>query len=176
MNLTPLLDIARQGIPFTAADGQAFVHLPVPSSGGFYILPVRSPAFRDWFFYRFFNQHETLPTAHAFHALLNHLEAQASQNEDYQRLAVFRRVGARGPAPFYNQILLDLDDSDRRFVEISLTPGELPPAPTRAANVAGRVSIDSNGGQVRATGPESVDNNHSWWSVTYEIFVLRIRT
>ena len=95
MNLTPLLDIARQGIPFTAADGQAFVRLPVPSSGGFYILPVRSPAYRDWFFYRFFNQHETLPTANAFHAILNHLEAQANQNEDYQRLAVFRRVGAR---------------------------------------------------------------------------------
>jgi DUF4097 and DUF4098 domain-containing protein YvlB len=37
--------------------------------------------------------------------------------------------------------------------------------------VAGRVSIDSNGGQVRATGPESRDNNNSWWSVTYEIFV-----
>jgi DUF4097 and DUF4098 domain-containing protein YvlB len=34
-----------------------------------------------------------------------------------------------------------------------------------------RVSIDSNGGQVRATGPESADNNNSWWSVSYEVFV-----
>ena len=24
---------------------------------------------------------------------------------------------------------------------------------------------------MRATGPESVDNNNSWWSVIYEIFV-----
>jgi hypothetical protein len=40
-----------------------------------------------------------------------------------------------------------------------------------AANVVSRVAIDSNGGQVRATGPESVDNNNSWWSVSYEIFV-----
>jgi len=40
-----------------------------------------------------------------------------------------------------------------------------------AANVVSRVSIDSSGGQVRATGPESVDNNNSWWSVSYEIFV-----
>jgi hypothetical protein len=119
MDLTPLLAIARQGIPFTAADGQAFVRLPVPSSGGFYILPVRSPAYRDWFFFRFFNQHESLPSPNAFNTLLNHLEAQANQNEDYQHLAVFRRVGARGPGPFYRQILLDLDDSDRRFVEIS---------------------------------------------------------
>ena len=40
-----------------------------------------------------------------------------------------------------------------------------------AANLASRVSIDGSGGQVRANGPESVDNNNSWWSVSYEIFV-----
>ena len=40
-----------------------------------------------------------------------------------------------------------------------------------AANLARRVSVDSSGGQVRATGPESIDNNNSWWSVSYEIFV-----
>jgi hypothetical protein len=40
-----------------------------------------------------------------------------------------------------------------------------------AANLVSRVSIDSSGGQVRATGPESVDNNDSSWSVSYEIFV-----
>ena len=40
-----------------------------------------------------------------------------------------------------------------------------------AANLASRISIDGSGGQVRATGPESGDNNNSWWSVSYEIFV-----
>ena len=40
-----------------------------------------------------------------------------------------------------------------------------------AKNLASRVSIDSNGGQVRAIGPESVDHDNSWWSVSYEIFV-----
>ncbi len=35
--------------------------------------------------------------------------------------------------------------------------------------VATQVLIDSSGGQVRATGPESFNN--SWWSVSYEIFV-----
>jgi hypothetical protein len=40
-----------------------------------------------------------------------------------------------------------------------------------AANLASRVSVDSSGGQVRATGPESIDNNNSWWSVSYEIFI-----
>ena len=38
-----------------------------------------------------------------------------------------------------------------------------------ARNMASRVSIDSSGGQVWASGPESADN--SWWSVSYEIFV-----
>ena len=37
--------------------------------------------------------------------------------------------------------------------------------------VAAQVLIDSSGGQVRATGPESLNN--SWWSVSYEIFVPR---
>jgi hypothetical protein len=37
----PLIAIAQRGIPFTAADGQAFVRLNAPSLEGFYILPVR---------------------------------------------------------------------------------------------------------------------------------------
>jgi hypothetical protein len=40
-----------------------------------------------------------------------------------------------------------------------------------AANLASRVSVDSSGGQVHATGPESIANNNSWWSVSFEIFV-----
>src|ERR1039458_3328026 len=55
--LAPLIEIARRGVPFTASDGQAFVRLGVPS-GGFYILPVRSPAYRDWFFHEFFNLYD----------------------------------------------------------------------------------------------------------------------
>jgi hypothetical protein len=38
-----------------------------------------------------------------------------------------------------------------------------------AALTASQVTIDSSGGQVRAIGPESLNN--SWWSVSYEIFV-----
>ncbi len=38
-----------------------------------------------------------------------------------------------------------------------------------AALMTSQVSIDSSGGQVRAIGPESINN--SWWSVSYEIFV-----
>lgn len=45
-SLPYLLSIARRGVPFTSGDGQAFVRLEEPSSGGFFILPVRSPAYR----------------------------------------------------------------------------------------------------------------------------------
>ena len=38
-----------------------------------------------------------------------------------------------------------------------------------AASMASQVSIDTSGGQVVARGPDN--NNNSWWSVSYEIFV-----
>lgn len=38
-----------------------------------------------------------------------------------------------------------------------------------AATLASHVTVDSSGGQVKASGPESTGN--SWWSVSYEIFV-----
>ena len=38
-----------------------------------------------------------------------------------------------------------------------------------ASMMASQVMIDTSGGQVRATGPESANN--TWWSVSYEIFV-----
>jgi hypothetical protein len=41
--------------------------------------------------------------------------------------------------------------------------------PSDAAAMASRVLIDGSGGQVRATGPQS--GNQNWWSVSYEIFV-----
>ena len=41
-----------------------------------------------------------------------------------------------------------------------------------AGILASRVMIDSSGGQVHATGPESMDRSH--WSVSYEIFVPQV--
>ena len=118
--LAPLIDIAGRGIPFTASDGQSFVRLGVPS-GGFYILPVRSPAYRDWFFHEFFNLYDTLPSSRAFHAILNHLEAEANHHGQDQRLAVWRRVGCRGDGLLPSQILLNLANPECQFVEISPT-------------------------------------------------------
>ena len=96
--LAPLIDIARRGTSLSASDGQAFVRLGVPS-GGFYILPVRSPAYRDWFLHEFFNLYDTLPTSRAFHAILNHLEAEANHHGQAQRLAVWRQSDSVATAP-----------------------------------------------------------------------------
>lgn len=117
-SIAPLISIAQRGLPFTAADGQAFVRLTAAASGGFYILPIRSSAYRDWFFRQFFAEYDTIPTPNAFHAILHHLEAQATTNE---RVAVFRRVGSRGPSLSPHQILLDLANPECQFVEISST-------------------------------------------------------
>jgi len=110
-----LIEIARQGVPFTADDGQVFVSVPVPPGR---TLPVRSPAYRDWFFYRVYAQYDTIPTANAFNAILNLLEAQANVDAT-QRFTVSRRVASRGPGYFPSQILLDLGNPHRQFVEIS---------------------------------------------------------
>jgi hypothetical protein len=118
-SLAPLIDIAGQAVAFTSLDGQAFVRLPGSGFTGFYILPVRSRAFRNWFFYQFFSRYQTVPTVNAFHAMLNHLEAQGAENDHNRGLAVFRRVGSDilGIAP--RKILLDLANPQCQFVEIT---------------------------------------------------------
>jgi hypothetical protein len=117
----PLIAIARRGTPFTASDGQAFVRLNAPSLEGFYILPIRSRAYREWFFHEFYAQFDTLPGSHAFHAVINHLEAEANHNQQNQRLAVWRRVGSRGGRLVPTHILLNLANPECEFVEISPT-------------------------------------------------------
>jgi len=113
--------IARLGLPFTATDGQAFVRLHAPSPGAFYILPVRSRAYREWFFHQFYVQYDTLPASRAFHSVLNHLEAEANHDARNQHLAVWRRVGCRGGGLVPAQILLNLANPQCEFVEISPT-------------------------------------------------------
>ena len=118
---TRLFDIVEPALPFTTTDGQAFVRLPVPS-GGFFILAVRSRAFRDWFLHQFAGRFGSLPTSRQFHALLNYLEARANHyDEECRRLPVFRRVGSLGTRRIPDQILLDLANSKCQFVEISAT-------------------------------------------------------
>ncbi|SPF46380.1 hypothetical protein SBA4_3510001 [Candidatus Sulfopaludibacter sp. SbA4] len=111
--------IVRLGVTFTAANGQAFFRLPIHSSGGFSIFPVRSPEFRHWFFREFYARHDSLPTPREFNAVLHLLEAEANHNDhDNCGLSVWRRVGCRGPGSNPTGILLDLANPARQFVDI----------------------------------------------------------
>src|SRR5271157_4069319 len=58
--LDPFLDIARLGAPFTADGGRTFITVRAQSLG-FRTLPVRSRAFRQWFFDQCYSQLETIP-------------------------------------------------------------------------------------------------------------------
>ncbi len=115
-SLAPLLPFVRCAIPFTSTAGQAFLRLP--EGDGHLALPVRSRDFRDWFFRAFFAQYQSLPSAHAWHALLHHLEAAASAEPQNLRLQVGRRVASLG-AYIPEKIFLDLANLQREYVEIS---------------------------------------------------------
>src|SRR5438067_7544496 len=116
--MQPFINLLTPCEPFTATDGQSFVRLPCPS-GGRYILPVRSAAFRNWYLYQCYAQLEVHPTPRQFRAVLDHLEAAAFADPRCQRLAVYRRVARESAGGAPDQILLDLANPQGQFVRIS---------------------------------------------------------
>src|ERR1035438_8040539 len=110
-----LLRIAERGTPFTALGGRAFITVPAQFSSGYLTLPIRSRAFRQRFFEQSFAEFDTIPTTHAFHAILRHLEAQAARDPNRCHIAVPIRVDSRGPSPTPEKILLDLDRKSTRL-------------------------------------------------------------
>ena len=113
------LRITQRGTPFTAVGGRAFMRLPAQSFGGFRTLPIRSRAFRQWFFDQSFSVYDTVPTAHAFSAILHHLDAQAARDPDCCNIPVPYRIDSRGPSSAPEKILLDLANPNGQFVEIT---------------------------------------------------------
>src|ERR1035437_2176115 len=113
------LRIAERGTPFTALGGRAFITVPAQFSGGYLTLPIRSRAFRQRFFDQCFSLYDTIPTTHAFNAILHHLEAQAARDPQHCNVGVPYRVDCRGPFPTPEKILLDLANPDGPFVEIT---------------------------------------------------------
>src|ERR1019366_2709323 len=89
-----LLAIAERGAPFTAVGGRAFISVPAPS-GGHLTFPIRSRAFRQWVFDQCFSLYDTVPTTHAFSAILHHLEAQAARDPERCNVGVPYRVDCR---------------------------------------------------------------------------------
>src|ERR1017187_4086877 len=89
------LRIAERGTPFTALGGRAFITVPAQFSSGYLTLPIRSRAFRQRFFEQSFAEFDTIPTTHAFHAILRHLEAQAARDPNRCHIAVPDRKSTR---------------------------------------------------------------------------------
>jgi len=73
------LRIARRGVPFTAVGGRAFMTVPALFSG-YHTFPIRSRAFRQWFFDQCLSDYETIPTAQTFSAILRYLDAHAARD------------------------------------------------------------------------------------------------
>ena len=111
--------ILRRTAPFTSDDGRAFARVSAASPHGYRTLPVRSRAFREWFFAQSYAEYETIPTAHAFSAILYHLEAQAAADPQTRGIRVPRRVDSRSRGSAVETILLDLANFEGQFVEIS---------------------------------------------------------
>ena len=112
------LRIAHRGVPFTAVDGRAFVTVPALSSG-YHTFPIRSRAFRRWFFDQSVSDYDTIPTSHAFSAILRYLDSQAARDPDTRGIRVPYRIDSRGSSPTPDKILLDLANSEGQFVEIT---------------------------------------------------------
>src|ERR1035438_470676 len=133
-----LLAIAERGAPFTAVGGRAFISVPAQFSGGYLPLPIRSRAFRQRFFDQCFSLYDTIPTTHAFNAILHHLEAQAASDPHRCHIGVPYRVDSRGPFPTPEKILLDLANPEGQFVDITpegwtVTPREGVPFETSSS-------------------------------------------
>jgi len=117
-NLARLLQITHGCIPFIGDAGQVFITLPEPKGR---ILPIRSPEFRNWFYYRAIAHHETIPSPYAFRAILNCLEARASEHTEGTGLPVFDRVGGFTEHLILRRIILNLANSHGEYVEITST-------------------------------------------------------
>src|ERR1019366_3200462 len=113
------LRIAERGTPFTALGGRAFITVPAQFSSGHLTLPIRSRAFRQRFFDQCFAECDTIPTTHAFNAILHHLEAQAASDPQHCNVGVPYRVDSRGPFPTPEKILPRPANPEGQFVEIT---------------------------------------------------------
>jgi len=134
------LRIAHRGVPFTAVDGRAFMTVPALSSG-YHTFPIRSRAFRRWFFDQCLSDYDTIPTTQAFNAILHYLDSQAARDPDTRGIRVPYRIDFRGSSPTPEKILLDLANPDGQFVEITpdgwqVTSGEGVPFETSSSTCA----------------------------------------
>jgi len=112
--LDPWLPALDNTWRFVAADGRAFVSVPASSPGGLLHLPVRSDAFRDWYFAQTNGTLNRIPTGRTFSMICQYLEADAARIPD-NRWNVYRRVGPAGEGA----VQIDLSNPAGEYVEIT---------------------------------------------------------
>jgi hypothetical protein len=112
--LDPWLPALDNTWRFVAGDGRAFVSVPASSPGGLLHLPVRSDAFRDWYFAQTNGTLNRIPTGRTFSMICQYLEADAARIPD-NRWNVYRRVGPAGDGA----VQIDLSNPAGEYVEIT---------------------------------------------------------
>jgi hypothetical protein len=115
-----VLHIAGRATPFVSIGGRAFVTVPADNLG-FRAFPIRSRAFRDWFYAQYYADHETVPSAHAFSHAVHHLSAQAARDHRTTHVRVAMRVDFRSESTAPEKVLIDLADSAGQYIEITPT-------------------------------------------------------
>jgi hypothetical protein len=86
-----LLRITASGRPFIAIGGRTFMTVPNISSG-YRTFPIRSRAFRQWFFDQCLSDFDTIPTTHAFNAILNFLDTAVARDYTTRDIRVPYRI------------------------------------------------------------------------------------
>jgi hypothetical protein len=124
-----LLNHSATASTFASTTGQAFVSLPLgPFSHQ--VCSVLSPRFRDWLIDAFYREHNEPPSDYALRQTIRAIEARALSNAP--RLAVHRRIAARGHPRHPDAILLDLGNADGEIVEITPDGWQITTDPTAA--------------------------------------------
>ena len=114
-----MAEIARRCVPFTASDGRAFAQIPAEGSTGHKSMPVRSRAFREWFFAQHNGEHGVIPGQQAFSSLRYHLEAEGARDSGCRHIRVGRRIDSRGHGANPDKLLIDLANPEGQYLEIS---------------------------------------------------------
>ena len=117
MDFDQFLNVAQRTSPFLASGGRAFATVNAPIPVGVLALPIRSRAFRQWFFDQCYSTCNTIPTGQTFAAILHHLDAQAARDPADRNIVVPVRVASAGNGS--GQILIDLANPSGEFIEIS---------------------------------------------------------
>ena len=98
---------------FRSGDGRLFAQVPVSSRQE--ILPLKSPAFRDWLVSGYFGDRRELPSDWAVRRVLRALEAFARFDDEVP--PVFVRVGRAGSGS-QSAFYVDLGDAHGNAIEI----------------------------------------------------------